>query len=592
MKLRSYFFAGAIVATAFVSCNRDELKDTVLDAPVLEVSETSPTSFTVAWKEVSGADMYAYEFKEEQASTESLSVTFNGLETDTTYTLRVRAVSTVASVVSDWSEISVDLVSGGGSEDPVFSVNLSTQMKPGYILNVKTSPADKEYPYYFEPVPGSVYETFGNDPEAMFADIISTYLLYYQGDKANAFENLHMTGDKDVDYNISGYAEPEFHVFAAGIDDEMNITTEVEHVQVAVDLPVSENTFLITVDICTQSFIQVTVAPSNGDQYALILQDKETVDAMSEAQLRNFLLSLVNDNSLCTNEVTMKYENGIVPSHDYSVLVFGCEDGVMTTEISRKDLRTPDPEVVEDLTFEFSVEVLGPQEAEVEVVPSDQQASYFYDVVSLSDWDAHYRNEPSLYVEEMASSQGRSIAEYLDNFGSIGTETASYDSFYLSSGTDYILFAMGYYFEGDEVVWLDAQSTGFSTPAYGGGAGGNLTFQLQIMAVEIGRFYVDVIPSDDTFPYVYAVLTDAEYDEYYPDDVYGYFYGQYESSGFEGTFADYVGSISRTGETYELSDYHASDSCRYYKLIAAEVSMEGGNVVFYEPAETDEFFEY
>ena len=372
----------------------------------------------------------------------------------------------------------------------------------------------------------------------------------------------------------------------------MNITTEVEHVQVAVDLPVSENTFLITVDICTQSFIQVTVAPSNGDQYALILQDKETVDAMSEAQLRNFLLSLVNDNSLCTNEVTMKYENGIVPSHDYSVLVFGCEDGVMTTEISRKDLRTPDPEVVEDLTFEFSVEVLGPQEAEVEVVPSDQQASYFYDVVSLSDWDAHYRNEPSLYVEEMASSQGRSIAEYLDNFGSIGTETASYDSFYLSSGTDYILFAMGYYFEGDEVVWLDAQSTGFSTPAYGGGAGGNLTFQLQIMAVEIGRFYVDVIPSDDTFPYVYAVLTDAEYDEYYPDDVYGYFYGQYESSGFEGTFADYVGSISRTGETYELSDYHASDSCRYYKLIAAEVSMEGGNVVFYEPAETDEFFEY
>lgn len=585
MKLKSFIF-GAIAVLAFVSCDRNT-DGLVLDAPVLEISDTSSTSFTVAWNAVEGADMYTYEFMEDQASTEKLSVSFEDLKTDTLYTVKVKAVSTVAKAESEWSEISVELVSSGTSPDPEYVINLTAEMKPDMVLNVKTSPTDKEAPYYFEPVPGSIYEGFNDDPEAMFMDIINTYLAYYQYDSAMAFENLKMTGDEDKDYNISKYAEPEFFVFAAGIDEEMNITTAVESVKVSLDLPVSENKFVIVVDVCTQSEIRVTVAPTNGDQYALILQDKETVDALSDTQLKSLLLSLVNDNNLCVNETTMTYNKNIVPSHDYSILVFGYEEGVITTAINRKDIRTPDPVVVEDLTFEFEITPVGPREVDVEIRPSDEAASYFYDVVSLSDWAQYYQNEPSLYVEEMADSQGRDVLDYLDVFGSIGTETYTYGDFYLSPDSDYVLFAMGYYVEGDQVIWLEAQYEDFHTPADEGGEGPveNLTFELQIMGVEIGRFYVEVIPSDNNAPYVYAVMTDIEYDEYFPDDIYGYFYQQYENSGFEGTFAAYVESISKTGESYELSDYYQSDDCWYYKLIAAGVVVDGDNVTFYAPSE-------
>ena len=412
MKLKSFIF-GAIAVLAFVSCDRNT-DGLVLDAPVLEISDTSSTSFTVAWNAVEGADMYTYEFMEDQASTEKLSVSFEDLKTDTLYTVKVKAVSTVAKAESEWSEISVELVSSGTSPDPEYVINLTAEMKPDMVLNVKTSPTDKEAPYYFEPVPGSIYEGFNDDPEAMFMDIINTYLAYYQYDSAMAFEELKMTGDEDKDYNISKYAEPEFFVFAAGIDEEMNITTAVESVKVSLDLPVSENEFVIVVDVCTQSEIRVTVAPTNGDQYALILQDKETVDALSDTQLKSLLLSLVNDNNLCVNETTMTYNKNIVPSHDYSILVFGYEEGVITTAINRKDIRTPDPVVVEDLTFEFEITPVGPREVDVEIRPSDEAASYFYDVVSLSDWAQYYQNEPSLYVEEMADSQGRDVLDYLD----------------------------------------------------------------------------------------------------------------------------------------------------------------------------------
>ena len=100
----------AAVLAAAVSCNTDE-KGVVLDTPVLSIADTTSTSFTVAWEAVENADMYTYEFREEQASTESLSVTFDGLTPDSMYAVRVKAVSTSASVESEWAEISVTLLS-------------------------------------------------------------------------------------------------------------------------------------------------------------------------------------------------------------------------------------------------------------------------------------------------------------------------------------------------------------------------------------------------------------------------------------------------------------------------------------------------
>ncbi len=700
----------AAVLAAAVSCNTDE-EGVVLDTPVLSIADTTSTSFTVAWEAVENADMYTYEFREEQASTESLSVTFDGLIPDSMYTVKVKAVSTSASVESEWAEISVTLLS---QEAETPKLNLVAEMTDRFALNVRTSPTDKELSYYFEPLPGSVYEDAGNEPEAVLQDMLASYQQYY-GDAATAFAELAMTGDGNRNYDITEYAEAEFHVVGAGIDAALGITTDVEHVVLSVDVPVSDNTFDVSIVEKTQSRIVVSVVPSNSDQYAIILQDKETVDAMSGVSLRRFLLGLVTDNSLCTGEETMTYEKNIVPSHDYTVLVFGYGDGMMTTDVSREDVRTPDPEAVPDLEFTFNINPTGPQEAEVEVVPSNQSAAYFYDVVTADAWYNTYQCSAQNVIEAYASNYGMTVSRYLEQFGSIGTQNSTYGSFvltepggdyvlfaigynidngavtfttqdyeefstpegggqgdggdlgfyfdiypqsagevfirvtptddqvsyfydvmpvadwamyyqyepsmyiedmaypgdvvdYLSQygsmgveeymyslvpGGDYIVFAIGYAVSGDEVNYLNHEFAEFTAPEdQGGDPGDGLTFYLSIEGETNGEFVVDIQPSDETAPYIYAVMTDSEYDDFYPDNLYDYFYGRYENSGYDGTFAQYIEENTRTGDYYGTSTgFYNDGSSWFFKLVAAGVTVEGDEVTFHSQAEMEKFYE-
>ena len=700
----------AAVLAAAVSCNTDE-EGVVLDTPVLSIADTTSTSFTVAWEAVENADMYTYEFREEQASTESLSVTFDGLIPDSMYTVKVKAVSTSASVESEWAEISVTLLS---QEAETPKLNLVAEMTDRFTLNVRTSPTDKELSYYFEPLPGSVYEDAGNEPEAVLQDMLASYQQYY-GDAATAFAELAMTGDGNRNYDITEYAEAEFHVVGAGIDAALGITTDVEHVVLSVDVPVSDNTFDVSIVEKTQSRIVVSVVPSNSDQYAIILQDKETVDAMSGVSLRRFLLGLVTDNSLCTGEETMTYEKNIVPSHDYTVLVFGYEDGMMTTDVSREDVRTPDPEAVPDLEFTFNINPTGPQEAEVEIVPSNQSAAYFYEVVTAEAWYNTYQSSAQNVIEAYASNYGMTVSRYLEQFGSIGTQNHTYGSFVLTEpGGDYVLFAIGYnidngavtfttqdyeefstpegggqgdggdlgfYFDiypqsagevfirvtptddeasyfydvmpiedwtyyysyepsmyieemaypgsvveylrqygstgvdenmyslapgeeyvvfaigyavsGETVTYLNYEFAGFTAPEdQGGDPGDGLTFYLVIEGESNGEFVVNIQPSDETAPYIYAVMTDSEYDDFYPDNLYDYFYGRYENSGYDGTFAQYIEENTRTGDYYGTSTgFYNDGSSWYFKLVAAGVTVEGDEVTFHSQAEMENFYE-
>ena len=689
MKQRSILLCAALLAAA-VSCNTDE-EGIVLSTPVLSIADTTSTSFTVAWEAVENADMYTYEFGEDQASTEELSVTFDGLVPDSMYTVKVKAVSTSASVESEWAEISVTLLS---QDSEIPKLNLVAEMTDRFTLNVRTSPTDKELSYYFEPVPGSMYEDAGNEPEAVLQDMLASYLRYY-GDAAAAYAELAMTGDRNRNYDITEYAEAEFHVVGAGIDAALGITTEVEHVVVSVDVPVSDNTFDISIVGKTQSRIVVSVVPSNSDQYAIILQDKETVDALSDADLKRFLLGLVTDNSLCTGEETMTYEKNIVPSHDYTVLVFGYEDGLMTTDVSREDT--------------------GPQEAEVEIVPSNQSAAYFYEVVTADAWYNTYQVSAQNVIEAYASNIGWTILRYLEQFGSIGTQNDTYDSFVLTEpGGDYVLFAIGYniengavtfttqdyeefstpegggqgdggdlgfYFDiypqsaggvfirvtptddeasyfydvmpikdwtyyysyepsvyiedmaypgsvveylrqygstgvgenmyslapgeeyvvfaigyavsGETVTYLNYEFAGFTAPEdQGGDPGDGLTFYLVIERESNGEFVVNIQPSDETAPYIYAVMTDSEYDDFYPDNLYDYFYGRYENSGYEGTFAQYIEDNTRTGDYNGTSTgFYNDGSSWYFKLVAAGVTVEGDEVTFHSQAEMENFYE-
>ena len=103
---------------------------------------------------------------------------------------------------------------------------------------------------------------------------------------------------------------------------------------------------------------------------------------------------------------------------------------------------------------------------------------------------------------------------------------------------------------------------------------------------------MNIQPSDETAPYIYAVMTDSEYDDFYPDNLYDYFYGRYENSGYDGTFAQYIEENTRTGDYNGMSTgFYNDGSSWYFKLVAAGVTVEGDEVTFHSQAEMENFYE-
>lgn len=459
MKSRFFVFAAALLLAA-VSCRKDGTEPVDgLSAPELKLAAKTATSFEVVWEPVEGASSYGYEFEGKDGNTQETALSFSGLVSDRTYTLKVRALS--GTDESEWAEISVELKSDGQKPGPDVEFNLEVRSE-GTDVIVKTTPSDKEFPYYFEPVPESMFVAAGSDAEAFFRQMMSDYTVYF-GSAEAAFGKLAKTGDKELKYDVSKFAEEKFYVFLAGIDKGLSLTTPVEYVTVDIELPSSDNKFVINILELEQTSILVNVAPSNEDQFAIILQDTKTVDAMSESQLKGFLAGLVGENSLCTGDTYMLYEKNIVPSHDYSVFVFGWE-GTFTTALNRKDVRTPDPVDVDELTFELIVDVKGPTTAVCKIIPSNQKASYFYNVVLKEDWITKYASDGQTYIETMAADKDWTVTKYLTQFGSVGTEEYTYGSRNLKPGTEYVLFAVGYSMSGSDVTYLKTQEVSFSTP--------------------------------------------------------------------------------------------------------------------------------
>ena len=222
------------------------------------------------------------------------------------------------------------------------------------------------------------------------------------------------------------------------------------------------------------------------------------------------------------------------------------------------------------------------------MTPTDDEASYFYDVMPIEDWTYYYSYEPSMYIEDMAYPG--SVVEYLRQYGSTGVDEYMYS---LAPGEEYVVFAIGYAVSGETVTYLNYEFAGFTAPEdQGGDPGDGLTFYLVIEGESNGEFVVDIYPSDETAPYIYAVMTDSEYDDFYPDNLYDYFYGRYENSGYDGTFAQYIEENTRTGDYYGMSTgFYNDGSSWYFKLVAAGVTVEGDEVTFHSQAEMDNFYE-
>lgn len=436
------------IAFSFIGCNNEEelIEKVKLTAPELTQTVESDSTFTVSWKTVKNAISYVYDLDGQTNETQDTIVAFSGMEAASSHTIRVKAVADPNSnyLDSEWAETTVQLMEKVDYFEITCDVN-------GKMVSVQVKPSDKNMTYYTQILSDADYQDYGGEPVKAFQSIINFYKeIFGEG----TYDFLKDVGDVNYEMDMDAYGL-DGYVLAAGIDENLNITTEVALVPFKTGpLPMSENTFEVELRVIEQAKAVFDITPSNNDPYTMIVMEKDALAGYTDEDIHNLFSNEYKEwirEHLYRGEMSMTYTSGLFPDTEYTLFIFGW-DTEPNTEINKFDFRTEKPVDDNTMTFELTAKVLGPNEIYTKVVPSSSKSLYFTDVIKKSDFDKYGADNLIDYYKNICEENpGLSFIEYIEMFASVGEYETTYD--YLDANTEYVFMAVALTIEGDKVLF-------------------------------------------------------------------------------------------------------------------------------------------
>ena len=245
---------------------------------------------------------------------------------------------------------------------------------------------------------------------------------------------------------------------------------------------------------------EVTFTPADDEiTYVFDIRPAEDYLAMSDAECIEDIISAgVSEDMIRTGEYTHVFD-GLTPETEYIVFAFGYDvpSGQTITSLAR-ELFESTSGMLPDFSIEVRVENITPSSADIFFIPSDKNASYFYDVL------------PAAAYEGMSDSEGIEAA-----LGAAGESGLLY--YYLTSGDesfsqalvhdrDYVAYAFAYdYFSG-------GAASGLFRHDFTSGHSDVPQFSVEIEVGEITSDMATVIfrGSDEETPYFFYLAKSAE----------------------------------------------------------------------------------
>ncbi len=522
------------LSCALLSCGNEKDGDiSQLSSPkvIQDEAKTTKTSVAAFWTEVAGAASYNVIFDDQDVvSTTEKEMAWDNLETNSTHTLKVQAVSADKNAFKD-SEWSVAVLTTTEDTELDTPFTMSFHDVTFYNAQVTVNAGNYTDKYFFNVTPKVLFDKDYNGDVRAFAEdyVAQVKQLAELSEKTFGDMYLILSYSGKMEGTVPSLAsETEYIAIVFGVDINGLITTGVasETFKTEKDPGVqkSDMTFEINVEQPSETSAVIEVTPSKDDEYYFFTainksQLSTTVGGDTDEAILNYYSKLfdahLKDESF--EEFASKnfskgkdsYNFAALPDNcDYLVVAFGVtyhgEICMATTDLARKEFKTGEgAQKPGEKDFEIVVNKLTATDLVFTVVPSDDNIHFVYDWRSYDEFKGLTDEEIMTKAIKERSGDG-----YFWLTASKGAMTG-HNVNPLTTGKEYIIYA--FYVEKDpnnaySAVPASGLFKKIVVPGEGEAQEPALSFTISEDEVTTSSLKATVTPSDATAKYFSYVL--------------------------------------------------------------------------------------
>ena len=300
--------------------------------------------------------------------------------------------------LTDYVAYVYGLTTDGKRTTPVYSAPLKTLdpyegpisfefnvTEEDHVIDVTITPSHDGVPYYWNIMDEATYEEWGGSmPDAAQALIDWDIQDLLDLDYISSVEEYRewYSDNSEINTQIECLSDTKYIIYAFKWDENCQVSGDVEYVwHTSESVSASDNVLTVSVSNPTQSTFEVEVNTTNNDPYVIMAEPSENWAGMTDAQIFKYIMDnygtwFITD-YICEGDVKGNFTHLDVGT-EYTVIAFGYEAGVRTTDIVRENISTLPAGDPKDCTFEFEVKEIKSTSIVASVNPSDAGHYYYW----------------------------------------------------------------------------------------------------------------------------------------------------------------------------------------------------------------------
>lgn len=329
-------------------------------------------------------------------------------------------------------------------------------------LKVHVTPDNPSVRYYTGIMSKSEYDSWGSDNDLMnmISDDIETWIwIYGQNPQLGitaSWEDYTEIGECDVEADQL-FSDTEYYAFAFGLDEGLITTNLQKQLFTTDEVEITDNcTFEVTATATSSYMADIEIIPSNSStRYYVEIVESSTAAQYSLNDMATMMLNSAIESGLLD---TYSYSGSqylntlhdmdvapLTPSTDFTVFIFGTENGNRTTEVSATQFRTQALKP-STLTFDLSVTDVTTNSVTLQCTPSNNNEFFIMGCISVDQYNSY--SSDAEFTQTVVDYYSQSLLGIYGAVGCMGetSRNTTTDIFYgeLQDRTEYYAFAFGY----------------------------------------------------------------------------------------------------------------------------------------------------